>query len=233
MLERVSTELMPDTAVVLSGRLSIREEEEPKLMLDTVEPLYTDAELDQMSENGALSPAVKQLLPGNTLYLRLPSDSAIGMVQPILQRFSGRKPVVLYIESTGAKLRAPQNLFVSPTQELVDTLSDMLGAKNVVIEIRQKAELLSNSSFLLIPLFLVGQRRRVLIELRHIYDVIPHKAMRLAGGRHDLVPRFFLHARVLGENLQFHAVAELANHRRVGQRLFADVRGRGSSSPCR
>ena len=49
--------------------------------------------------------------------------------------------------------------------------------------------------------------------------------MRLAGGRHDLVPRFFLHARVLGENLQFHPVAELANHRRVGQRLFADVRG--------
>lgn len=76
MLERVSTELMPDTAVVLGGRLSVREEEDPKLLLDTVEPLYTDAELSQMSDNGALSPAVKRLLPGNTLYLRLPSDSA-------------------------------------------------------------------------------------------------------------------------------------------------------------
>lgn len=62
-----------------------------------------------MSDNGALSPAIKQLLPGNTLYLRLPSDSAIGMIQPVLQRFSGPKPVILYIESTGAKLRAPQN----------------------------------------------------------------------------------------------------------------------------
>ena len=49
--------------------------------------------------------------------------------------------------------------------------------------------------------------------------------MRLAGSRHNLVPCFFLHARVLGENLQLHAVAELANHRRVGQRLFANVRG--------
>ena len=48
--------------------------------------------------------------------------------------------------------------------------------------------------------------------------------MRLAGGRHNLVPCFFFHARVLGENLQLHAVAELANHRRVGQRLFANVR---------
>ena len=134
VLERVSTELMPDTAVVLGGRLSVREEEDPKLLLDTVEPLYTDAELSQMSDNGALSPAIKQLLPGNTLYLRLPSDSAIGMIQPVLQRFSGPKPVILYIESTGAKLRAPQNLFISPTQELIDTLSDMLGAKNVVLK---------------------------------------------------------------------------------------------------
>ena len=134
VLERVSTELMPDTAVVLGGRLSVREEEDPKLLLDTVEPLYTDAELSQMSDNGALSPAIKQLLPGNTLYLRLPSDSAVGMIQPVLQRFSGPKPVILYIESTGAKLRAPQNLFISPTQELIDTLSDMLGAKNVVLK---------------------------------------------------------------------------------------------------
>ncbi|MFR3407883.1 MAG: OB-fold nucleic acid binding domain-containing protein [Christensenellales bacterium] len=134
VLERVSTELIPDTAVVLGGRLSIREEEDPKLLLDTVEPLYTDAELSQMSDNGALSPAVKQLLPGNTLYLRLPSDSAIGMIQPVLQHFSGPKPVILYIESTGAKLRAPKNLFISPTQELIDTLSDMLGAKNVVLK---------------------------------------------------------------------------------------------------
>ena len=134
VLERVSTELIPDTAVVLGGRLSVREEEDPKLLLDTVEPLYTDAELSQMSDNGALSSAIKQLLPGNTLYLRLPSDSAIGMIQPVLQRFSGPKRVILYIESTGAKLRAPQNLFISPTQELIDTLSDMLGAKNVVLK---------------------------------------------------------------------------------------------------
>ena len=68
---------MPDTAVVLGGRLSVREEEDPKLLLDTVEPLYTVAEISQMSDNGAHSQAIQQLLPGNTLYLRLPSDRAI------------------------------------------------------------------------------------------------------------------------------------------------------------
>ena len=134
VLERVSTELTPDTAVILGGRLSIREEEEPKLLLDTVEPLYTDAELEQMEAQGTILPASKQVLPGNTLYLRIPSDSAISMITPVLQRSPGAVTVVLYIESTGAKLRAPQSLFVSPTQELIHNLSDMLGTKNVVLK---------------------------------------------------------------------------------------------------
>ena len=134
VLERVSTELTPDTAVILGGRLSIREEEEPKLLLDTVEPLYTDAELEQMEAQGTILPTARQVLPGNTLYLRIPSDSAISMITPVLQRSPGAVTVVLYIESTGAKLRAPQSLFVSPTQELIHNLSDMLGAKNVVLK---------------------------------------------------------------------------------------------------
>ena len=135
VLERVSTQLVPDTAVILAGRLSIREEEDPKLLLDTVEPLLTDAQAAQLRTSGA-SPAKpgSETLPGGTLYLRLPDDSAIAMVRPILARSPGAVPVVLYILSTGAKLRAPQSLFVTPTRALVDALGDMLGAKNVVLK---------------------------------------------------------------------------------------------------
>ena len=92
------------------------------------------AELEQMEAQGTILPASKQVLPGNTLYLRIPSDSAISMITPVLQRSPGAVTVVLYIESTGAKLRAPQSLFVSPTQELIHNLSDMLGTKNVVLK---------------------------------------------------------------------------------------------------
>ena len=74
------------------------------------------------------------VLPGKTLYLRLPSNSAIEMLKPVLLSARGDLPVVLYIESTGAKLRAPQELFVRPTQGLIDRLNDMLGAKNVVLK---------------------------------------------------------------------------------------------------
>ena len=66
---------MPDTAVVLSGRLSIRER--TKLMLDTVEPLYRRGA--RPDERKRRSPR-RQAALGNTLYLPA-GDSAIGMVQ--------------------------------------------------------------------------------------------------------------------------------------------------------
>ena len=141
--ERISADLAPDTAVILSGRLSLREDEAPKLILDSVEPLLTDAEIAKLGTIGAPSFGAPQpikkaddspVLPGKTLYLRLPADSAIPMVKPILAGCSGECAVVLYIENTGAKLRAPKELQVRPTQKLLSSLSDMLGSKNVVLK---------------------------------------------------------------------------------------------------
>ncbi len=54
VLDRVSTELVTDTAVILSGRLSFREEEEAnvdvKLLLDAVEPLPNNTEMEQNAD---------------------------------------------------------------------------------------------------------------------------------------------------------------------------------------
>ena len=139
VLERVSTELTPDTAVILSGRLSIREDDDAKLLLDTVEPLMTNAEYAQAVKDGMLSPQAAPrkrdaILPGSTLYLRLPSDSAIKVVSPVLSRYHGEVSVVLYIENTGIKLRAPKELFVAPTKAMMDELIEMLGHRNVVLK---------------------------------------------------------------------------------------------------
>ena len=134
VLERVSPDLTPDTAVILSGRLSIREDEEPKLLLDAVEPLPGNSEAGQMAAVTRTAGRTAAALPGSTLYLRLPGDSAIGMVRPVLRRHAGEVCVVLYIENTKAKLRAPKELYVTPTQALMDELTDMLGAKNVVLK---------------------------------------------------------------------------------------------------
>ena len=143
VLERVATELMPDTAVIVTGRLSIREDEDPKLLLDEIEPLPTNAEAEEQAKRAGVAPqaipsaprpAPDEVLPGSTLYLRLPSDGAIPMVTPLLERSGGPIGVVLYIEATGKKLRAPASMNVTPTKKLIGALRDMLGAKNVVLK---------------------------------------------------------------------------------------------------
>ena len=103
-------------------------------MLDTVEPLlYRRGARPNERKRRAL-PRRQAALPGNTLYLRLPSDSAIGMVQPILQRFRVGSPLCSTSKARAQSCAPCRISFVSPTQELVDTLSDMLGAKNVVLK---------------------------------------------------------------------------------------------------
>ena len=137
VLERVSTELMPDTAVIVSGRLSISEDEDPKLLLDAIEPLPTNAESEVQAKQAGVSlppSVVEEVLPGKTLYLRLPSDGAIAVITPILTKSPGEVGVVLFIESTGKKFRAPQTMQVRPTRALITALKDMLGAKNVVLK---------------------------------------------------------------------------------------------------
>ncbi len=161
VLEKLSTELVPDTAVIFSGRLSIREDDDPKLLLDAVEPLPTNEHAEQMLKSGMLrfdpndyapdrtrrqsarsaaprqapnAPPVDEVVKCDKVWLRLPTDTAIELVTPVLARHRGQTPVVLYIEKTGVKLRAPESLCVTPTKSLAAELSDMLGGKNVVLK---------------------------------------------------------------------------------------------------
>ena len=121
VLERVGHELITDTPVILSGRLSIREEEDPKLLLDRVDPL---------PPNGSRQPDAE----GRTLWLRLPDDDAISFVSGVLSGSPGNTSVMLYLKNTRQKLRAPDTLRVTPDDALLRALSEMLGEENVVLK---------------------------------------------------------------------------------------------------
>ncbi|MEI3405704.1 MAG: OB-fold nucleic acid binding domain-containing protein [Christensenellales bacterium] len=137
VLERVSTELTPDTAVILGGRLSIREEEEPKLLLDTVEPLYTDAELEQMEAQGTILPASKQVLPGNALYLRISSDSAISHDYPRFAAFAGRSYGRPLYRKHGRKTACPTEPFRFPHAGIDSQPFGYAGREKRRVEIKQ------------------------------------------------------------------------------------------------
>ncbi|MBQ2695707.1 MAG: DNA polymerase III subunit alpha [Clostridia bacterium] len=115
--------LAEDTVVCVSGRLSMREEEEPKLVVNQIQ---------------LLSEAVKKEKPreeSRKLYLKfsLGKDYLLDRVKPILSAHSGLVPVCIHIEETKATAIAPKTLWVTPGEELIDTLGQMLGKENVVL----------------------------------------------------------------------------------------------------
>ena len=162
--ERLSGKLTTDTPVILSGRLSIREEEDPKLLLDGVEPMYSNQELKKLNirpkvQAPAPAPAKKAAsLPDNSnsapdvtsaglpeperaedgrplrLWLSLPDQSAISYIRPVLAKYPGQNDVMLFIRNTRSTLKAAESLRVHPGSELLAALTEVLGQKNVVLK---------------------------------------------------------------------------------------------------
>ncbi|MBR1710666.1 MAG: DNA polymerase III subunit alpha [Clostridia bacterium] len=189
--EQLSAQLVADTPVIISGRLSIREDEPTKLILESIDPLLSNSEIAEKrgsilsgntdtgstgtrknatppATHGAVAhpkpatvaygtdtvPAAATLPPqekhadagqkmstdspvgtGNAkLWLSLPDESAIQFVTPVLARYKGKTPVMLYARNVKKILKAPDHLSVTPGQFLFHDLIDLLGEKNVVLK---------------------------------------------------------------------------------------------------
>ncbi|MGI6188889.1 MAG: DNA polymerase III subunit alpha [Clostridiales bacterium] len=110
--ERYRPLLEEDNLVVIRGRLSLREDEEPKIIMNEVKPL------------------VKMTAREKKLFLKIQKNTDIDVnkqICPILKRYSGNIPVYLYMEETGKKFLANRELWVQGNEELINVLADVLG----------------------------------------------------------------------------------------------------------
>ena len=112
--DRVGHLLNQDAAVLLTGRLSVREEETPKLLLDSVRPL-----------GGAEAQGA-----AHKLYIKCP-DALREEALAILRSTPGDIPVILVSAETGRAQRAPRKYWVGEGYGY-SQLANLLGEKNVV-----------------------------------------------------------------------------------------------------
>ena len=106
-----------NNAILATGKISVRDEKAPQLMVDEIRPL---SGLEQ-AEGG-----------GGTLWLRLPSqeDPRARKVRLALSFFPGPEQVVLYFED--CKKRLGSRCEIHPA--LVKDLKERLGGENVVVK---------------------------------------------------------------------------------------------------
>ena len=131
--------LKENAALFIRGRISVRDEKEPQLMVDSIRPLE-EAQAAIPSAPGPererqhyearpepAAPAAEQ-----KLYVRLRSreDPALGHIELLLTMFPGNQQLVIWCEKEkkriGARCRIHEGLILE--------LQEMLGKENVVLK---------------------------------------------------------------------------------------------------
>ena len=114
-------------AVVVTGRLSLRDDKEPQIAINRVRPM------SDYSEKPPREPEeVKPVSRQGTLYLRLPGEEGklYPKVKAILNMFPGESRAVLFFEDT----RARRGTACTLADSMLTELKNVLGEGNVVLK---------------------------------------------------------------------------------------------------
>ncbi len=119
--------LTANSAVVITGRLSIRDEKEPQIIINRVRPIADFQVSEQPTPTVPDPPKVQ-----GTLYLRLPgeADLSYARVKAILNMFPGENSVVIYFADT----RVRRGTRCMLRQDMLQELKNLLGEANVVLK---------------------------------------------------------------------------------------------------
>ena len=112
--------------IIVRGRVSVRDEKEPQLMVDEIRPI---------SDLGKLTPAqppVQAASPEQKLWVKLPSESdpLLERIKLIITMFPGTQQMIIYCERE--KKRIGTKCLIHPS--LVAELKELCGDKNIVIK---------------------------------------------------------------------------------------------------
>ncbi len=142
ILQQFGPLLYEGSVVMLDGTVNIKEEEDPKILLNGVSRIpkkedYVEQNVPANTTKDEQSirkydSAAKKL----TLYLKLfnMEGKEYKKVRNLLEIFDGNTPVVLYLTESGKKLMAPQNLWVDINDVLLRELKKILGNDSVKLK---------------------------------------------------------------------------------------------------
>ena len=111
-----------NAALIVKGRLDVRDEKEPQLVVESFRPL---SDLNQI---GTQAPPPRE----QKLWVKLPSryDPALKHIEKLLTMFTGNQQMIVWCEREKKRVTAPCLIH----QGLILELQEMLGKENVVVK---------------------------------------------------------------------------------------------------
>ena len=133
--EKYSHSIAADQAVAVTGRLSIRDDDDIKLIADVIEPLSAAAAspvpAPKVNKDARTEAQIARDAPMK-LYLRLERQDMPG-VQEILRFMPGDVPVYMHLPQEGVTLLCPQSLWVEDAREAGRALAGEIGQENIKV----------------------------------------------------------------------------------------------------
>ncbi|MCF6465544.1 DNA polymerase III subunit alpha [Clostridium sp. Cult2] len=115
--DRYSRLIDEDSLVVIDGKVSLNEEEEPKIICEKITPLNKYKK--------------------GKIYLKISKEKPLttfNSIKKILGKYKGETPVYVYMEGEGKTVIAQRNLWVDANQELLYAeLAEILGKDNIKV----------------------------------------------------------------------------------------------------
>lgn len=133
ILGMYSSILREDEIVCIRGRISIREDEEPKLIAETIETVETAMQKEPVKP---VANTDKKEPTRRILYIKLPSKtrSELMRVEESLAPYQGDTEVRLFFADTRKLSSVPRRLWFNCAPSAVEDLQSIFGADNVYIK---------------------------------------------------------------------------------------------------
>ena len=137
--EKYALYLSDGNAILIRGTLNFKENEEPKLICDSIEKARSNEECknNSFAVNAVNKERNNFQKPVNAnpsaLYLRIDdlSTELYNKAKRVLDIFEGSTPVIFYLTNSGRKVKAPSSMWVTLNDVMLKELKFQLGDKNV------------------------------------------------------------------------------------------------------
>ena len=116
-----------ESFVFLEGTLSIKEEEQPKILVNTINPLVKVSETD-LKDLGKKN--------GNKLFIKIRYKKdwhLIEAIKPTLRKYKGDVPIIIYIEESNERLQSDRGLWVDLNEDIMNELVSFFGKENIKV----------------------------------------------------------------------------------------------------
>lgn len=142
--EKSTILLNENIPIIIKGTLNFKENEEPKIICDSIAKAFNNEECKNMSaanyeQNSGVaehkSTYQKPYVP-QALYLRIDdlNTDMYRRAKRVTDIFDGRTPIIFYLTDSKRKVKAPANMWVSLNDVMIKELKHQLGDENVAVK---------------------------------------------------------------------------------------------------